>query len=334
MPEGTSRGAAADLPIEGDFPDFGGANAWLNSEPLTPAGLRGKVVVVQFCTFSCVNWLRTLPYVRAWDERYRDDGLAVIGAHTPEFEFEHDVGKIRSALEQMGVGYPIAVDNDYAIWRAFDNNYWPALYFVDAEGRMRHHHFGEEDYERSERVIQQLLTEAGATGVDGGLVSVDAGGVYAPADWETLGSPETYVGYARAAGFASPGGAVPDRSHVYVEPRELDLNQWSLSGDWTVGGQPTELNEPGGQIAHRFHARDVNLVMGAQAGAGSVAFRVQIDGEPPGSASGLDVDEEGNGTVAEERLYQLVRQPGNDLDRTFEITFLESGVQAYVFTFG
>ncbi|MGA6948541.1 MAG: redoxin domain-containing protein [Solirubrobacterales bacterium] len=334
MPEGTSRGAAGDLPIEGDLPDFGGANAWLNSEPLTPAGLRGKVVVVQFCTFSCVNWLRTLPYVRAWDERYRDDGLAVIGAHTPEFEFEHDVEKIRSALEQMGVGYPIAVDNDYAIWRAFDNNYWPALYFVDAEGRMRHHHFGEEDYERSERVIQQLLTEAGATGVDAGLVSVDAGGVYAPADWETLGSPETYVGYARAAGFASPGGAVPDRSHVYVEPRELDLNQWSLSGDWTVGGQPTELNEPGGRIAHRFHARDVNLVMGAQAGAGSVAFRVRIDGEPPGSASGLDVDEEGNGTVAEERLYQLVRQPGNDLDRTFEITFLESGVQAYVFTFG
>jgi Thioredoxin like C-terminal domain/AhpC/TSA family len=334
MSEAPSSGAAAELPVEGELADFDGANAWLNSKPLTPAGLRGKVVVVEFCTFSCVNWLRTLPYVRAWDERYRDDGLVVIGAHTPEFEFEHDVEKIRAALEEMGVRYPIAVDNDYAVWRAFDNNYWPALYFADAEGRLRHHHLGEEDYQRSERVIQQLLTEFGATGVDDGLVSVDAGGVYAPADWETLGSPETYVGYVRAAGFASPGGLVTDRSHVYVAPRELDLNEWSLSGDWTVGGQPTELNEPGGQIQHRFHARDVNLVMGAQAGAGSVRFRVQIDGGPPGSASGLDVDEEGNGRVAEERLYQLVREPGNDSDRTFEITFDDAGVQAYVFTFG
>jgi hypothetical protein len=333
MPEATSSGAA-DLPIEGGFPELDGANAWLNSEPLTPAGLRGKVAVVQFCTFSCVNWLRTVPYVRAWDERYRDDGLVVIGAHTPEFEFEHDVEKIRSALVEMDVRHPIAVDNDYAVWRAFDNNYWPALYFVDAQGRMRHHHFGEEDYERSERVIQQLLTEAGAGGVDGGLVSVDAGGVYAPADWDTLGSPETYVGYARAAGFASPGGVVPDRSHAYVEPQELELNQWALSGDWTVGGQPTQLNEPGGRIVHRFHARDVNLVMGAQEGAGSARFQVRIDGEPPGGAKGLDVDEEGNGTVAEERLYQLIRQPGNDSDRTLEITFLDSGVQAYVFTFG
>jgi Thioredoxin like C-terminal domain len=333
MPEATSSGAA-DLPIEGGFPELDGANAWLNSEPLTPAGLRGKVAVVQFCTFSCVNWLRTVPYVRAWDERYRDDGLVVIGAHTPEFEFEHDVEKIRSALEEMDVRHPIAVDNDYAVWRAFDNNYWPALYFVDAQGRMRHHHFGEEDYERSERVIQQLLTEAGAGGVDRGLVSVDAGGVYAPADWDTLGSPETYVGYARAAGFASPGGVVPDRSHAYVEPQELELNQWALSGDWTVGGQPTQLNEPGGRIVHRFHARDVNLVMGAQEGAGSARFQVRIDGEPPGGAKGLDVDEEGNGTVAEERLYQLIRQPGNDSDRTLEITFLDSGVQAYVFTFG
>jgi len=325
---------ALNLTVEGDLADFVGANAWLNSEPLTPAGLRGKVVVVQFCTFSCVNWLRTVPYVRAWDERYRDDGLVVIGAHTPEFQFEHDVEKIRAALEEMGVRHPIAVDNDYAVWRAFDNNYWPALYFADAEGRLRHHHFGEEDYERSERVIQQLLTEAGATGVDGGLVSVDAGGVYAPADWDILGSPETYVGYARAAGFASPGGLAPNQSQVYEEPAELDLNQWSLAGDWTVGDQPTELNEAGGRILHRFHARDVNLVMGARGGAGSVRFRVLIDGEPPGSASGLDVDEEGNGTVAEERLYQLIRQPGSDSDRTFEITFLESGVQAYVFTFG
>jgi hypothetical protein len=324
----------AELAVEGEFPDLGGANAWLNSEPLTPAGLRGKVVLVEFCTFSCVNWLRTVPYVRGWDERYRDDGLVVIGAHTPEFEFEHDLEKIRSALEEMGVRYPIAVDNDYAVWRAFDNNYWPALYFADAEGRIRHHRFGEEEYDRSEKVIQQLLTEAGATGVEGELVSVDTGGVYAPADWGTLGSPETYVGYARAAGFASPGGLVRDRSQFYEEPPELDLNGWSLSGNWTAGAQPTELNEPGGRIIHRFHARDVNLVMGARNGDGSVRFQVRIDGEPPGEAHGLDVDAEGNGTVAEERLYQLVRQPGSDSDRTFEITFQDSGVQAYVFTFG
>jgi thiol-disulfide isomerase/thioredoxin len=316
------------------IPGFDGATAWLNSKPLTPAALRGKVVVVQFCTFSCVNWLRTVPYVRAWEERYRDDGLVLIGVHTPEFEFEHDVEKIRSALGEMGIAYPIAVDNDYAVWRAFNNNYWPALYFADAEGQIRHHRFGEEDYERSERVIQQLLTEAGADGLNDGLVSVDAGGVYAPADWDALGSPETYVGYARAAGFASPGGLVPEQSHVYGEPPKLDLNQWSLSGDWTVGGQPTELNEAGGRIRHRFHARDVNLVMGARNGQGSVGFEVRIDGGPPGDARGLDVDSEGTGTVAEERLYQLVRQPGSDSDRTFEITFRDPGPQAYVFTFG
>jgi hypothetical protein len=311
-----------------------GAKAWLNSEPLTPAGLRGMVVLVEFCTFSCVNWLRTLPYVRAWEERYREDGLIVIGAHTPEFEFEHDVEKIRPALEGMGVRYPIAVDNDYAVWRAFDNNYWPALYFADVEGRIRHHRFGEEDYERSERVIQQQLADAGRDGFGEDLVSVEPDGVELAADWDTLGSPETYVGYARASGFASPGGLVPDQSHVYEEPATLELNEWSLAGDWTLGGQPAELNEPGGRITHRFHARDVNLVMGARDGRGSVGFQVRVDGEPPGDVRGLDVDGDGNGTAAEERLYQLVRQPGNDSDRTFEITFEDSGVQAYVFTFG
>jgi thiol-disulfide isomerase/thioredoxin len=328
------RGPAAGLPIEGELPDLGAANAWLNTDPLTPAGLRGKVVLVEFCTFSCVNWLRTLPYVQAWSDRYRDHGLVVIGAHTPEFEFEHDVGKVRAALDAMGVDFPIAIDSDYAVWRAFDNAYWPALYFVDANGRIRHHRFGEEDYERSERVIQQLLADAGRDGFGEDLVSVELEGVVLAADWETLGSPETYVGYARASGFASPGGLVPDRRHVYEEPPHLDLNNWSLSGDWTAGAQPTELNDPGGRIRHRFHARDVNLVMGAQGGGGSVGFQVRVDGEPPGGAHGLDVDEEGNGTVAEERLYQLVRQPGNDSDRTFEITFQDSGVQAYVFTFG
>ncbi len=334
MSEATDPRGSADLPVEGQLPELDGANAWLNTEPLTPAGLRGKVVLTEFCTFSCVNWLRTLPYVRAWAEKYRDHGLVVIGAHTPEFQFEHDVEKIRPALEAMSVDFPIAVDNDYAVWRAFDNNYWPALYFADAEGRIRHHRFGEEDYERSERVIQQLLADAGGEGFGEDLVSVAPDGVELAADWDTLGSPETYVGYERASGFASTGGLVPDRGHSYEAPSELDLNQWALSGEWTVGDQPTELNEAGGRITHRFHARDVNLVMGARGGEGSVRFEVRIDGEPPGEAGGLDVDEDGKGTVAEERLYQLVRQPGSDSDRTFEIAFDDSGVQAYVFTFG
>jgi hypothetical protein len=290
--------------------------------------------VVQFCTFSCINWLRTLPYVTAWAGKYRDDGLIVIGAHSPEFPFEHDLDKIRSALEGMGVDYPIAVDNDFAVWRAFDNAYWPALYFVDAEGRIRHHHFGEEDYERSERVIQQLLAEAGSEGLDEDLVSVQADGVYLAADWNMLGSPETYVGYARATGFASPGRLEPDRSRVYVEPSELELNQWALSGDWTVGDQIATLNEPGGRIVHRFHGRDLNLVLGSRPDRGPTRFAVRIDGNPPNGARGLDVDQGGNGTVSEERLYQLIRQDGPITERTFEITFLDAGVQAYVFTFG
>jgi thiol-disulfide isomerase/thioredoxin len=326
--------AADELRIEGECPELDGATAWLNSEPLTPTALRGKVVLVEFCTYSCVNWLRTLPYVQAWSDRYRDHGLVVIGAHSPEFGFEHDVEKVRVALGAMGVDFPIAVDSDFAVWRAFDNAYWPALYFADAEGRIRHHRFGEEDYERSERVIQQLLGDAGRDGFAEDLVSVSPDGVELAADWETLGSPETYVGYDRASGFASPGGFVPDRSHRYEDPASLDLNQWSLAGDWTAGGQPTELNESGGRITHRFHARDVNLVMGARGGKGSVGFQVRVDGEPPGDARGIDVDEGGNGTVAEERLYQLIRQSGPITDRTFEITFLDAGIQAYVFTFG
>jgi hypothetical protein len=324
----------AALPIEGELPDLGGATAWLNSAPLTPAGLRGTVVAVQFCTFSCINWLRTVPYVLAWAEKYRDDGLVVLGAHAPEFPFEHDLEKIRSALEGMGVEHPIAVDNDFAIWRAFDNAYWPALYLVDADGRIRHHHYGEEDYERSERVIQRLLADAGRENVDQDLVSVEADGVHLAAGWDTLGSPETYVGYARATGFASAGGLEPDRSRVYAEPSRLRLNQWALSGDWTVGNQIATLNAAGGRIVHRFHGRDVNLVLGSRAGGGPVRFLVLVDGEPPNGAHGLDVDERGNGTVAEERLYQLIRQDGPIIDRTFEITFLDAGAQAYVFTFG
>jgi thiol-disulfide isomerase/thioredoxin len=330
---GTSRQTTGS-PIEGELPDFGGATTWLNSEPLTLAGLRGNVVLVEFCTYSCVNWLRTLPYVRAWAEKYRDHGFVVIGAHSPEFPFEHDLDAIQHALDEMGVEFPIAVDNDFAVWRAFDNHYWPALYFADPEGRIRHHRFGEEDYERSEQVIQQLLTEAGFDGFDMELVSLDPQGIYAPAGWETLGSPETYVGYARAQNFASPGGLAFDRPYVYIAPADLRLNEWALSGDWTVGSQTTVLNAAEGRIVCRFHARDVNLVMGSGEPGKPLRYRIRLDGETPDAAHGLDVDEGGTGTLAEARLYQLIREPGEISDRTFEITFLDSGAQAYVFTFG
>jgi hypothetical protein len=334
MVEGASRETAAELPIEGELPDLGGVAAWLNSEPLTPAGLRGKVVLVQFCTYSCVNWLRTLPYVRAWDERYRDDGLVVIGAHSPEFQFEHDVEKVRPALEAMGVAYPVAIDNDFAIWRAFGNQYWPALYVADAQGRLRDHHFGEGRYEGSERVIQQLLAESGSVGVDHEPVSVDPGGLELSADPDTLGSPETYVGYARAQPPVAPGGVLPDEPRVYADSPQLELNQWSLSGDWTVGAQAAAMNQAGGRITFRFHARDLNFVLGPSASGAPVRFRVLIDGAAPGPAHGVDVEEGGDGTVTEARLYQLTRQDGPIVDRTFEITFLDAGVQAYVFTFG
>ena len=326
--------ATARLGVEGRLPELGGATAWINSAPLTPTGLRGNVVVVQFCTFSCINWLRTVPYVKAWAEKYRDDGLVVIGVHSPEFPFEHDLEKIRAALEAMGIAFPIAVDNEFAVWRAFDNAYWPALYFVDARGRIRHHHFGEEDYARSEEVIQQLLTEAGSDGVDGDPVPVEPDGVYLAANWATLRSPETYVGYARTTGFASPGGIAPDRRRVYAEPAQLALNQWGLSGDWTVGDQTATLNEPGGRIVDRFHGRDLNLVLGSRTDGAPVRFRVLVDGMPPTDAHGLDVDERGDGAVSEERLSQLIRNDGPVTDRTFEITFLDAGAQAYVFTFG
>ncbi|MCE0763245.1 redoxin domain-containing protein [Pseudonocardia kujensis] len=328
--DGPARG---QLPVEGELPELDGATAWLNSAPLTRDALRGNVVVVQFCTFSCINWLRTVPYVRAWAEKYRDAGLVLIGAHSPEFPFEHDQAKIRTALDRLAVEHPIAVDNDFAIWRAFDNAYWPALYFVDGDGRIRHHHFGEEDYERSERVIQQLVAESGRDDVDGDLVSVDPTGVFRAADWAALGTPETYVGYARATGFASPGGVDPDRGKAYDAPSRLALNQWALAGDWTVGDQTTTLNEPGGRILHRFHGRDLNLVLGSRTGA-PVRYRVRIDGRPPAGAAGLDTDPRGEGTITEERLHQLIRQDGPIADRTVEITFLDTGAQAYVFTFG
>jgi thiol-disulfide isomerase/thioredoxin len=325
---------SARLPVEGTLPSFEGATGWLNSPPLTAAELRGKIILVNFWTYTCINWLRQLPYLRAWAGKYADQSLVVIGVHTPEFRFEHDLGNVRRAVSDMRIGYPVAIDNDYAVWSAFDNHYWPALYFADAQGRIRHHQFGEGEYQRSEMVIKQLLVEAGTTGHGHELVPVDARGVEAPADWASLRSPETYTGYERTGNFASPGGAVPGKRHAYKVPAELGLNHWALSGGWTMGDQAATLNEAGGQIAYRFRARDLHLVMGPAAPGSAVRFRVRIDGQPPDAAHGADVDDEGNGTVTGQRLHQLIRQPGRVADRTFEITFLDPDVQAYVFTFG
>jgi thiol-disulfide isomerase/thioredoxin len=326
--------AAVPLPIEGELPSFSGATAWLNSPPLTAADLRGNVVLIDFWTYTCINWLRTLPYVRAWAEKYRDHGVVVIGVHTPEFSFEHDLENVRRAARDMRVSYPIAIDNDYAIWSAFDNHYWPALYLVDAQGRIRAHQFGEGMYEQSEMMIQHLLAEAGIGGIDPELVSVDAQGAEVAADWGDLRSPENYVGYERTENFASPGGAILDHPRVYAVPARFSLNEWALSGDWTMEREATVLNKANGRIAYRFHARDLNLVMGPAARGTSVRFRVFIDGQAPGAAHGSDVDEQGNGTVTEQRLYQLIRQPKPIADRQFEIEFLDAGVAAFAFTFG
>jgi thiol-disulfide isomerase/thioredoxin len=323
-----------DLPVEGSLPSLSGATGWLNSRPLTAADLGGHVVLVDFWTYTCINWLRQLPYVRAWAERYKDHGLVVIGVHTPEFDVEHDLDNLRRAAEDLRVDYPIVVDNDYAIWDAFGNRYWPALYFVDAHGQIRHHRSGEGDYEHSEATIQRLLTEAGAGGIGQDLVSVDPGGVEAAADWDSLWSPENYLGYQRTENFASPNGAVLGTRHLYAAPARLALNHWALSGDWTVQRQAIVLHQAEGRIAYRFHARDLHLVMGPAAPGMSVRCRVLVDGQPPGAAHGTDVDDQGNGTVTEPRLYQLIRQPGPITDHTFEITFLDPGVQAYAFTFG
>jgi thiol-disulfide isomerase/thioredoxin len=322
------------LPVEDEMPSLGGATEWLNSPPLTAAGLRGKVVLVEFWTYTCINWQRAHPYVRAWAERYKDRGLVVIGVHAPEFAFEKEIANVRRAAKDLRVEYPIAIDNDYAIWRAFNNEYWPALYFVDAKGNIRHHQFGEGEYEQSEKVIQRLLAEAGNGGIGHGLVSVEARGTEAAADWGDLKSPENYVGYERTENFVSPGGAVVDKRHVYAVPARLSLNQWALSGDWTVGKQATALNKPDGRIVYRFHARDLHLVMGPTSRGTSVRFRVLIDGQPPGAAHGTDIDDRGNGTVTEQRLYQLIRQPKPITDRLFEIEFFDSGVETLAFTFG
>jgi hypothetical protein len=323
----------ARLPVEGELPSFDGATGWLNTPPLTAGGLRGTVVLTGFWTYTCVNWLRQLPYLRAWAGKYTGHGLVVIGVHTPEFSFERNIENVRRAVREMGIEYPVAADNDYAVWEAFGNHYWPALYFADAQGRIRHHHYGEGEYQQSEMVIQQLLAEAGLGGAGREMVPVEARGVEAPADWDSLRSPENYTGYGRTENFASPGGAQPGQPHRYTAPAGLRLNHWALSGDWTMDDEATTLNEAGGQIAYRFHARDLNLVMGPP-GPAPVRFRVLIDGQPPGGAHGTDTDAEGNGTANGQRLYQLIRQPGPVTERTFEITFAGPGVQAFSFTFG
>jgi thiol-disulfide isomerase/thioredoxin len=293
-----------------------GAPIWLNSEPLTADGLRGRVVLVDFWTYSCVNWLRTLPYVRAWAKRYRDRGLVVVGVHAPEFGFEHDLGNVRRAVSELDVGYPVVIDNDFTIWRSFENHYWPAVYLVDGGGRVRFHHFGEEAYEETERTIQQLL------GVDEELVRVDAGGLAEAADWAALRSPETYVGYAR-------GERRSDR-----RADGLALNQWALTGEWSVGEEAAVLEAAAGSIAYRFEARDLNLVLAPPESGAPVSFTSLLDGQSPGDDHGLDVEESGEGTLSEPRMYQLVRRRGPIRERTFEIRFLDPGVRAYVFTFG
>ena len=308
------------------------ATEWLNAPRPTAASLLGKVVLVDFWTYTCINWLRTLPYVRAWARKYQQ--LVVIGVHTPEFPFEHKLDNVHRAVQQMKVDYPVVIDNDYSIWRAFSNQYWPALYFIDSRGRVRQHHFGEGEYESSERTIQRLLSEAGVAGIGNDIVSVEGSGLEAEADWSNLKSPETYVGYERTQNFASREAAALDKRRAYVAPGRLTLNQWALAGEWTIGKGATVLNQAAGQILYRFHARDVHLVMGPARPGSSVRFRVRIDGQPPGAAHGLDVDEGGNGTVVDQRLYQLIRQPRPIVDRTFALEFLDPGVEAFSFTFG
>ncbi len=322
-----------NLGVEGGFPSLSGAEEWLNSPPLTPEGLRGKVVLIDFWTYSCINCLRAIPYVRAWAEKYKDHGLVVIGVHTPEFAFERKVANVRAAVSELKIQYPVAIDNEYKIWRAFDNQYWPAHYFIDAQGRLRYHHFGEGEYDQSERVIQRLLAEAGDKGYSADVVSVTASGAQAAAEESEVKSPETYIGYNRADNFVSPGGLVEDESHAYATA-PLALNQWSLLGNWTVGAEVAALNKPDGRIAYRFHARDLHLVLGPGADNKPVHFRVSIDGAAPGANHGADVDANGLGVVDGQRLYQLIRQNGAISDRTFEIEFLDPGVQAYAFTFG
>jgi cytochrome c biogenesis protein CcdA/thiol-disulfide isomerase/thioredoxin len=326
-------GLADALPIEGTMPPLTGAVEWLNSAPLTAEGLKGKVVLVDFWTYSCINCLRAIPYVKAWAEKYKDQGLVVIGVHAPEFAFEKDLGNVKKAIGDLGITYPVAIDNDYAIWRAFKNQYWPAHYFIDANGEIRHHHFGEGEYDQSERIIQQLLAEAGKADVASGIVEVKADGVQAAADTAEVQSPETYVGYARAENFLPANGLVKDAAHDY-QLQNTTLNQWGLTGNWTVGDEMAVSNTQDGGIFYTFHARDLHLVLGPGVDGKPVRFQVTIDGKVPGESHGTDTDADGHGTIASQRLYQLIRQEGPVADHTFQIRFLDPGVQAYAFTFG
>jgi cytochrome c biogenesis protein CcdA/thiol-disulfide isomerase/thioredoxin len=325
--------AGSEFPVEGVMPSLSGATGWLNSPPLTAKDLRGKVVLVDFWTYSCINCIRSLPYIKAWAAKYKGHGLIVIGVHSPEFAFEKDPANVRRAVHDLGVTYPVALDDNLAIWKAFNNEYWPAHYFIDPQGRIRHHHFGEGDYAESEIVIQKMLKEAGFKNVPTGIVDPQASGAQAPADNSEVQSPETYVGYGRGQGFAS-GTPTPDAPANYAIPMSLDLNQWALAGNWTIGEQATTLNSASGKILYRFHARDLHLVLGPAANGKPVRYRVTIDGKPPGDAHGADTDAAGNGTVKEQRLYQLIRQKGDIADHTFAIEFLDPGVQAFAFTFG
>ena len=329
----TTRVAGSALPVEGTMPELEGAVAWLNSPPLTRAGLRGKVVLVDFWTYSCINCLRSLPYIEAWAQKYKDHGLVVIGVHSPEFAFEKDTANVKKAVADLGVTYPVAVDSNLAIWQAFNNEYWPAHYFLDAQGRIRAHHFGEGEYDKSERVIQTLLKEAGYQNVPGGIVNPDAKGAFAAADENDMESPETYLGYGRGQNFAS-GPPTMDRPANYQTPYPLRPNQWGLTGRWTIGEQKDVLAQAGGKINFRFHARDLHLVLGPASGEKPVRFKVTLDGQKPGENHGVDIDADGNGTVTSQRLYQLIRQQDGVADHTFSIQFLDPGVEAYSFTFG
>ena len=334
MTSGASSVASA-LPVEGEIPSLAGATAWLNSPPLDAAALHGKVVLVDFWTYSCINCLRSLPYIKSWYARYKDHGLVIIGVHAPEFAFEKDQGNVGRAVTEQGIQYPVAMDNNYAIWRGFDNHYWPAHYFIDSTGKIRSHHFGEGDYEESEQTIRELLTAGGFTNLPpaGGEVQ-GANGVQAAADMDSDESPETYVGYARAKSFVSVGGFAQDRVKSYALPPTLALNDWGLSGKWTVGGQQAALDAAGGRVVFRFVARDLHLVLGPGADGKPVRFKVRMDDADPGASHGVDTDAAGNGVVTEQRLYQLIRQPGEVGEHTFSIEFLDGGVQAYAFTFG
>jgi thiol-disulfide isomerase/thioredoxin len=330
----------APLPVEGTLPSLDGAVQWLNSPPLTKEALRGKVVLVDVWTYSCINCLRTLPYVKTWAQKYRDQGLVVIGVHAPEFAFERNVDNVKQAIHDLGIDYPVAIDNNFAIWRALNNQYWPAHYFIDAQGNIRYHHFGEGDYAHSEHVIQQLLAEAGHGAAPSMSMTSKSGddaigeGAMMQADNTDMRSPETYIGYERAEQFMSPGGETRDRLHDYAAPKALDVNDWGLAGPWKVGAEHATLEGTKGRIVYRFHARDLHLVLGPSKDGKPVRFRVSIDGAAPGASHGSDVQADGSGTVTEQRLYQLVRQTGTVADRTFTIEFLDPGVEAYAFTFG